>query len=419
MKQLTFKPNLNKSKKYIVAVSGGPDSMALVASLVASKINIVVAHVNYKMRKSADDDQKLVVDFCKKHNIKIFSKVRNENTVGNFQSWAREYRYDFFKEIYIKEKCDALLTAHHQDDKIETFIMKQQRPAIYDSPSLQESNAIKNMNVIRPLLNYKKSDLIDYCNFNKINYNNDETNLDSKYERNRIRNTIIKNMTINTREKYLNEIEIAQKKHEESQLKFSKEYNAILKNNEIDVSLFSSLSNESKVKALYKFIVNSSSIQPNLLSFKRLNNISRQILSAKPNLKVKISDIVFLMKSYNTISITKDSNEIKFEAVLKHITFKKYKEFKISKTGLRLEGVFIDKKDLPLTIRSYQSGDKVVIKNGHKQVSRLFIDAKVAKNERTSIPVVLNAKGEILLVSNYYVNPERKRLQSNVFVIKC
>lgn len=419
MKQLTFKPNLNKSKKYLVAVSGGPDSMALVAALFASNLNITVAHVNYKMRKSASGDQQVVVDYCKKNNIEMFIKVRTENIVGNFQTWAREYRYDFFKEIFFKEKCDVLLTAHHQDDKIETYIMKQQRPAMYDSPSIQEQNIIKGMNVIRPFLNYKKDDLVNYCNLNKIKFNHDETNFDSKYQRNKIRNTIINNMTINTREKYLTEIALAQSKHEETELKFSEEYNGILKNKEIDVSLFSSLSIESQVKSLYKFIVSSSSIKPNLLSFKRLNNISKQILSAKPNLKLKISDSIFLLKSYNSISITGESQEIRYEYVIEQISFKKYKEFKIAKTGLRLEGVFVDRKDLPLTIRSYQPGDKVVIKNGHKQVSRLFIDAKVAKNERSSIPVLLNAKGDVLLVSNYYVNPERKRLQSNVFVIKC
>ena len=419
MKQLIFKPNLNKNKKYLVAVSGGPDSMALLASLCVAKLNLVVVHVNYKMRKTADNDQQLVFNYCKENNIKIISKVRTETIVGNFQSWAREYRYDFFKYIYTKEKCYALLTAHHQDDKIETYIMKQQRPAIYDSPSLMENTMIKNMLVIRPLLNYRKSELIDYCNNNNIRFNNDESNLDPKYQRNKIRNTIIKNMSLNTREKYLKEIALAQLRHDTKQLKFISEYNKIIKNSLIDVSLYSHLSNENKIKSLYKFIAANSSIKPNLLSSKRLNNISNQILSIKPNLKIKINDSFFLIKSYNSLSISNNTKESEYKYVIKQLSFKKFNEFKISKTGLRLEGVFIDKSDLPLTIRSYRPEDKVVIKDGHKQVSRLFIDSKVAKNIRSSIPVVVNIKGEILLVSNYYVNPERKRLQSNVFVVKC
>jgi tRNA(Ile)-lysidine synthetase-like protein len=278
---------------------------------------------------------------------------------------------------------------------------------------------IKNMLVIRPLLNYRKSELIDYCNNNNIRFNNDESNLDPKYQRNKIRNTIINNMSLNTREKYLKEIALAQLRHDTKQLKFISEYNKIIKNSLIDVSLYSHLSNENKIKSLYKFIAANSSVKPNLLSSKRLNNISNQILSIKPNLKIKINDSFFLVKSYNSLSISSNTRESEYKYVIKQLSFKKFNEFKISKTGLRLEGVFIDKSDLPLTIRSYRPEDKVVIKDGHKQVSRLFIDSKVAKNIRSSIPVVVNIKGEILLVSNYYVNPERKRLQSNVFVVKC
>jgi tRNA(Ile)-lysidine synthase len=419
MKQLNFKPSLNKNKKYLVAVSGGPDSMALISALVESKFDLVVAHVNYQMRKSANDDQVLVTEYCKKNKVRLYSKVRKETVVGNFQSWAREYRYNFFKDIYIKEKCDALLTAHHQDDKIETYIMKQLRPAFYDSPSLQEQVMIKDMKVIRPLLNHTKEDLINYCNTKAVSFNHDETNFESKYYRNKIRNTIIKDLSLKTREKYLKDIAIAESKHEKISAKFNKEYDFIAVDNSINISAFKKLNLNSKIKSLYKFIVAGSNIKPNSLSFSRLESISKQIDSVKPNLVIKVGDSSYLIKSYNSLKLVNSLQETKFKYVLEKVVFKKYKEFKLVKEGHTLQGVHIAKTDLPLTIRSYQSGDKVVIKNGHKQVSRLFIDAKVDKNLRSSIPVVVNAKGEILLVSNYYVNPERKRLQNTLFVIKC
>ena len=419
MKQLIFKPSLNKNKKYLVAVSGGPDSMALVAALNELNINLVVVHLNYQMRKSAADDQNLVTNYCRKNNIRFHLKLRSEPVVGNFQSWAREYRYSFFKAIYVKENCDALLTAHHQDDKIETYIMKQQRKAIYDSPSLQEQTFIKDMNVIRPLLNYKKQDLINYCNAKSVNFNHDETNFESKYYRNKIRNTIMANLTEKSRDKYLKDIAISQSKHEKINTDFIKKYNKIIKENIINITLFSKMKLDIKIKSLYKFIVSGSNVEPSSLSFKRLESIAKQIDSVKPNLKIKLSGSTYLIKSYNSLTIANSDNEQSFKYVLNKLVFKQYKEFKLSNEGLNLQGVYIDKNDLPLTIRSYQTGDKIIIKNGHKQVNRLFIDAKVAKNIRSSIPIVLNAKGEILLVSNYYVNPERKRLQNKVFVIKC
>ena len=393
--------------------------MALISALHESKFKLIVVHVNYQFRKSALDDQNLVINYCQKNKIKAFYKVRSEVVVGNLQSWAREYRYNFFKEIYVKEKCNALLTAHHQDDMIETYIMKKLRPAIYDSPAIQEYAVIKGMQVIRPLLNYKKEDLINYCSSKSVKFNHDETNFESKYQRTKIRNTIINNLTEKSREKYLKEIAFAQIKHEKINAKFLKEYNSIIKDNAISVAAFSKLDLDYKIKSLYKFIVAGSNLNPSLLSFRRLESISKQIISTKPNLKIKLNDSFYLIKSYSSLTITNISNEKQFKYIVDKLAFKQFKEFKLSKQGLSLQGVHIYKADLPLTIRSYQSGDKVAIKNGHKQINRLFIDAKVAKNIRSSIPVVVNVKGEILLVSNYYVNPERKRLQNSVFVIKC
>jgi tRNA(Ile)-lysidine synthase len=419
MKQLNFKPILNKNKKYLVAVSGGPDSMALISALVESKFDIVVVHVNYQMRKSANDDQALVTNYCKRNKIRLYSKVRKETVVGNFQSWAREYRYNFFKDIYIKEKCDVLLTAHHQDDKIETYVMKQLRPAIYDSPSLQDQVVIKEMKVIRPLLNHTKEELINYCKNKLVSFNHDETNFDTKYYRNKIRKTIVKDLTLKTREKYLKEIAIAESEHKKITAKFNKDYASITKDKSINISAFQKLNLNTKIKSLYKFIISDSSIKPNSLSFSRLESICKQIDSAKPNLVIKVGDSSYLIKSYNSLTLVNNLQIKHFKYVLDKIVFKKYKEFKLVKEGHALQGVHIDKSDLPLTIRSYQTGDKVVIKNGHKQIARLFIDAKVDKHLRSSIPVVVNVKGEILLVSNYYVNPERKRLQNSVFVIKC
>jgi tRNA(Ile)-lysidine synthase len=297
--------------------------------------------------------------------------------------------------------------------------MKQLRPAFYDSPSLQEQVMIKDMKVIRPLLNHTKEELINYCKTKLVSFNHDETNFDTKYYRNKIRKTIVKDLTLKTREKYLKEIAIAESEHKKITAKFNKDYASITKDKSINISAFQKLNLNTKIKSLYKFIITDSSIKPNSLSFSRLESISKQIDSVKPNLVTKVGDSSYLIKSYNSLKLVNSLQETKFKYVLEKVVFKKYKEFKLVKEGHILQGVHIAKTDLPLTIRSYQSGDKVVIKNGHKQVSRLFIDAKVDKNLRSSIPVVVNAKGEILLVSNYYVNPERKRLQNTLFVIKC
>lgn len=418
MNELIFNPKLSKQQKYLIAVSGGPDSMALFSEVFKSGYKIVVAHINYKMRKSADNDQKLVESYCKKNKIKLFTKTRREETTGNFQNWAREYRYDFFKQVYDKEKCNALLIAHHQDDKIETYIMKKQRPAIYSSVSLQDTSIIKGMNVIRPLLNYSKTDLVDYCSVNNIKYNIDESNLEKKYYRNKIRIEIINKLTEKSRKKYLLMIKKDQEKLDKSIDNFNNEYKLIVTDKTLKLELFEKLAAINKQKALYKFIIDNSSLNPRVLSKERLTELSNQLESAKPNLSIKLSTDLYLVKSYKSVKISNQIQQKPFSYRINNLKKKIFDEFVIKDNGEPLTGIHILKQDYPLTIRSFKSTDKINIKGGHKLVSRLFIDKKIPRYARPSVPVVLNAKGEILLISKLYVKPERKRLQSNLFVVK-
>ncbi|TNK96322.1 tRNA lysidine(34) synthetase TilS, partial [Mycoplasmopsis pullorum] len=101
----------------LLAISGGPDSIFLLNKYINHN-NIVVAHVNYNQRFNSDIDQKIVEEMCKKHNIpyEILSLKKDDYQGGNFQNWAREQRYNFFKQVYDKYQCNVLFVAHHIDD---------------------------------------------------------------------------------------------------------------------------------------------------------------------------------------------------------------------------------------------------------------------------------------------------------------
>ena len=114
---------LNK-KKYIAAVSGGPDSMALLDQF--KKVIVGVCHVNYHKRVDSNYDTKLVKDYCKKHKIPLAiydvnTKVYKTSLQHNFQTLAREIRYEFFVKCGNKFKCKNLLIAHNLNDFLETF----------------------------------------------------------------------------------------------------------------------------------------------------------------------------------------------------------------------------------------------------------------------------------------------------------
>ena len=144
--------NLDKSKKYVIACSFGPDSMALLDAAIKEKLNIVVAHVNYRKRDASQFEQDSLMTYCEDRNIKIcVLDLKGVKSKGNFQEWAREKRYEFFKEALQKEDADAVLVAHQEDDLIETYLMQKKRGNFAKNPGISGEIELKGIKII---LNY-------------------------------------------------------------------------------------------------------------------------------------------------------------------------------------------------------------------------------------------------------------------------
>jgi tRNA(Ile)-lysidine synthase len=184
-------------KKYLIGVSGGPDSMCLL-DMYKKEIKLV-CHVNYNKRKSAKRDENIVKEYCKKNNLKlaILSVTRKiyeryMNNENNFQSIARKIRYDFFVECANKQGVSTVLIGHNYDDFVETAYMsmrKQSKALFY---GIRKRNKYKTICISRPLISKRKKTLMKYCLDHKINFGIDETNLEDGYERNRIRKELAK-----------------------------------------------------------------------------------------------------------------------------------------------------------------------------------------------------------------------------------
>lgn len=180
-------PNLS-SGKVVAGVSGGPDSMALLYLLHRHSIDTVVVHCNYQLRgKSSDLDQKLVEEVCILWGLECVSVRLNpdESKGNNFQDWARNQRYQIFKDIQKEYKADYIMTAHHEDDQLETIFQKILRGSGVSSwrgmSPLEES-------LMRPLLDVSRSDIMVFVQDLNIPYRIDASNEESTYARNFIRN---------------------------------------------------------------------------------------------------------------------------------------------------------------------------------------------------------------------------------------
>ncbi|WP_371246396.1 tRNA lysidine(34) synthetase TilS [Mycoplasmopsis agassizii] len=187
---------------FLIAVSGGPDSMYLLNQLFKKYGNqkIAVAHVNYSKRETAIRDQKIVENYCHTKNIKLFIKTINpkiyeledfKNT--NFQNWAREIRYKFFSDLYKKYDFQKLYVAHHLDDNLATYLWQKNQKRNPSFFGIRKKRFFKNMVIERPLLKISKSFIIKKLIKEKIIFGNDESNDLDIYTRNQNNKIISKN----------------------------------------------------------------------------------------------------------------------------------------------------------------------------------------------------------------------------------
>lgn len=183
-----------KDKKLLIAVSGGIDSMTLVYLLHRLHYNIAVAHCNFKLRgDESDADELFVKNYATHLQIPFYAIKFNTNQIAiknkiSIQMAARQLRYDWFNKLLKKQHLDYLLTAHHLDDMLETFLINLSRGSGLDGfvgiPQINE-------NIVRPLLIFKREEISLFAEVNKIEWREDPSNLTLKYHRNKIRHEVI------------------------------------------------------------------------------------------------------------------------------------------------------------------------------------------------------------------------------------
>lgn len=180
-------PNQN----YIVAVSGGVDSVVLLYLLTTTinfpKTNLVIAHVDHNIRSDSAADADFVGLLAKQHGLKFESIKLGGGTSD--EASLRRARYDFLSAL-AKKNHAKVMTAHHQDDLIETAILNIRR----GTGPFGLVALMRNPQVERPLLHATKKDILQFAEQNHLAWREDSTNRDQTYQRNLVRHTVVKDL---------------------------------------------------------------------------------------------------------------------------------------------------------------------------------------------------------------------------------
>ena len=189
-----FENYLNINKSFIVAVSGGPDSLALsfLAKIysIKKKLNVEYFIIDHKLRKNSTTEARLVKKKLKKFSINLnILTWHGKKPKKNIQSIAREKRYRLLTDQAKKLNINNILLGHHLDDLFENFFIRILRGSgLNGLVSLDKKTQKNQVNLIRPLIDFDKKDLIYISNYIFDSYVNDPSNEDDKFKRVRIRN---------------------------------------------------------------------------------------------------------------------------------------------------------------------------------------------------------------------------------------
>lgn len=171
----------NNSKKVIVSLSGGVDSMVLTTILKLLGYNVICGHINYNNRNETYEEQEFLEKWCYYNSIKLY--VNTINSIKRYESKRNEYeaitkkiRFDFYKEIMLNEGLSMILLGHHKDDVLENIFANICRGRnILDLAVIKESCTLDNVHIMRPMLGFYKNSIYDFAKCYQVPYFKDST----------------------------------------------------------------------------------------------------------------------------------------------------------------------------------------------------------------------------------------------------
>ncbi|MBI2798506.1 tRNA lysidine(34) synthetase TilS [Candidatus Saccharibacteria bacterium] len=395
--------------KLLLAVSGGVDSVSLLDLLHGLNTyynwELAIAHLDHKTRLDSVDDAQLVGKLADDYGYKFYlGQLPGEE---RREAQLREARYGFLQELASAGGYDYIVTAHHGDDRLETSLLNSIRGA--DREGLAALRARRD-NLVRPLLPFRKADIIVYANLHNLSYRQDSSNSDLAYRRNLLRNELMPLGSI-TQADFRSQLSCSLDRLEVLNDRIESNLQGLLadivieqngKKVEIDQVRFSKLPEAVQLNLL-SYICKQ--LAPGVaLSQKNLEQALRFVSRARSGSVTHLASGLHMMCNYGSVMIT-SVNPVSNPRSGRTAPLNVNQPFSHGLFNLRLLNEPID-TDRPqalvrpgnMYVRFWQPGDRVqpLGMEGSKKLQDVFSDAKVPKHLRSHWPVVVSASGEVV-----------------------
>ncbi|BAG08414.1 tRNA lysidine(34) synthetase TilS [Finegoldia magna] len=420
IKNTIIRENLiEKHDKILIGLSGGADSVFLLNILIKLQrdldFEIYTCHINHSYRDTALRDENFSRKISEENNIKFFSKKVDmkqysiDNSIS-LEDSGRILRYKYFNEILKSEDFNKIAVAHHLDDQVETFFLHLFRGSGIDGLC---GIQYQNKNIIRPLLDVSKSEILNYLDENDIDYVTDETNFVADVQRNKIRLEMLPyiqdNFNSSISDSIYRTINILKDSKEiiddVTNFKYKKLVNQENGEYFIDVNLFVREKKSVRRNIIRKLLIELNGSNQDIRMVYIDDTI--ELFDLKNGSQYVFKDYSFF-KSYDKVIIRKNLNNKKNQSVKFELGEISFGDFKINSyltenTNVKpsINKMIFDSKILSnnLFLRKRKNGDRIKLKGFTKKVKSVFIDNKIAQIKRDNYPILSDEENVYAILS--------------------
>lgn len=409
---------IRESDVLVVSVSTGVDSMVLFEVLQKLDTKLHVVHFNHHKRSQSQTEAQFICDYCKERLIE-YTEFDVPEFNQNFQNNARTFRHQQLCEIANQYTEGIIVTAHHFDDQVETYIQR-----IFSGSSLLNRKMMPiyeqrdKQRYFRPFVGLEKTTIIQAAEQNGIQYFEDESNQENSYLRNKIRNNILP-IVSSVFPAYRKALANDFKEIEEIAGYFEERYNIFFQSY-ITVEINKAVINKKALIQEHNYfqgIVFERILKQLGISLKRQHYTNMKKILQQQNGQIQLKRDVFFIVEKERVTIEKKQAEklniLQEEYFLTEGLQKLPKQENLCYNNgyTSCQDILeIEANNLPfLRVRYYQTGDKVEIGNYHKLVRRLFIDQKLPRVKREHYPIVEDVRtNEIIWIPTMYKAHSKK-----------